>query len=155
MLGGLKTDMTLSIDLGVKHLAYSLFDPDMKLMDFGLLETDLTNKGIIERISIVKDFLSSFQIKRLIVEKQTPLNPVCFAMMYCFPACFDGLVVISDPKTKFKKLQLKYNLAKKQHKKQAVEVVKSFLNENQLKKFNEFKKKDDIADSILQAITIS
>jgi hypothetical protein len=148
--------MTLSIDIGIKHLAYSLFNDDMKLIDFGLLEVDLTKKGILERIKVIKNFLRSYpSVKRLIVEKQTSLNPVCFALMYSFPSIFSGETIITDPKIKFKKLKVKMgDVSKKHHKKQATSLVKEYLDKEQLNKFNTYGKKDDIADSILQAMVL-
>jgi hypothetical protein len=147
--------MTLSIDIGLSHMAYSLFDDNMTLVDFGFMESDLRNKGILERVNVVKAFLRIFDIKRLIIEKQTPFNPVCFALMYCFPAAFDGKVIVTDPKTKFEVFKAGMNTKNKQHKKDSIELVKQCLSEEHVKKLEEFEKKDDIADSILQAMAIT
>jgi hypothetical protein len=153
--------MTLSIDLGPENTAFAFFDDEMKLLEFNLLKGYFNRITILERGEKIRDFLSSYvgKIKRLVIEEQLPVNKKCSGMYDDFVCSFkslfaEGSVVGVHPLDKFKALHVWCHTKNKQHKKQVVEMVKSYLSVEQLEKFNEFKKKDDISDAILQAITL-
>jgi hypothetical protein len=109
--------------------------------------------------------VKTFDVNTLVIERQTALNPVCFALMYAFCTAFkskDGgkldvnepKVIIADPLDKFRKLKVKPDTTHKRHKKLSSDLVKQFMSPEQLEKYATFKKQDDIADAVLQAITL-
>jgi hypothetical protein len=151
--------VAMSVDLGVKNLAFSLFDEDGELVDFDLINTGIGQKTAVERCKWVKNFVSEYpDCKKLVIEKQLPVNVVCFALMYTFVSVFlcreGGEVVVTPPWVKFGKLGMKMDTQKKAHKKETAEKVLEYLNDEQKEKFRRFWKKDDIADCILQFIAL-
>jgi hypothetical protein len=148
----------ISIDLGMVNLAYSLFASDGTLLDFELINPHTATLSAYGRCEWITKFLKGFQaVDQMIIEKQTPNNIVCFAMMYGFVSAFmvmhpEGKVRVVDPVSKFNNLNVKCDTKNKNHKKLMIQMVKEILSETQLAKFTTLPKQDDVADCIMQFI---
>jgi hypothetical protein len=146
--------VSLSIDLGIKNIAVSYFNEERKLLDFELIDLHFKKEGASKRCEAIKEFYKQFpKLSTVMIEHQVPANIICYGLMYGFVCGFSGSVILVDARNKFQKLKVEYTTKNKAHKKLVVELVKKYLSEEQLVKFNSFRKKDDLADSILQFIT--
>ncbi|GHU24554.1 hypothetical protein FACS189472_17560 [Alphaproteobacteria bacterium] len=155
---------TISIDLGTKNLAYALFSSEDKLISFHLVDTKIDKKTASDRCDYVHKFARAYPtIRKVIIEKQLPVNVVCFSLMYAFIAAYKGFaaetcseikIILTPPWKKFQNLGLPCNTKKKSHKKLMVETVQKYLSDCLLEDFKTYKKQDDIADSIMQYLSL-
>jgi hypothetical protein len=152
---------TISIDLGLVNFAYTTFGESDNIKEFDLIDTRVRFETAAKRCDFIVSFLKSHSgVDKMVIEKQTPLNIVCFALMYGFISAFkslhpDGEVMVVDPIQKFKLLGIKCDTKNKNHKKAMVEEAKKRLSGENLEKFSKFGKKDDIADSIMQYLSLN
>lgn len=168
----------LSIDIGVKNLGYSVItykEPVYTIEDvdvvFGICNIS-DGKGasdtvIASRCTALLAFLSKLMydhnITRVIIEKQVPTNVKAMELMYAIYGMSSILLgttdpdklVIYDPKLKFTTLNVPYNTKNKAHKRQSIAYA-SRLFDSVFKSgkdaFAKHQKKDDIADSLNQAL---
>jgi hypothetical protein len=149
----------ISIDLGTKNLAYSLFSSDNTLRDFFIINPHMQTKSAFQRCQFITKFLAQFPtLNLLVIEKQLPQNAVLFALMYGFVSAFmvmhpRGKIQIVSPIAKFDNLNIKCDTKNKNHKRRIVEVLIEYPNEFQKKKLSTFEKKDDIADCVMQFLS--
>ena len=160
---------TLSIDIGIRHLGYSILTNEGLIFDIFNIE-DTYNKDPklkklnsvpVQRAYVLNQFLTDiieeYSIERIIVERQVQTNTVAMEIMYsiislCITKIPLDALIIYDPKKKFTDLHLKYSIKNKEHKKLSINVCREKLAQLYpalLPSFEKHKKKDDIADSIL------
>ena len=160
---------TLSIDIGIRHLGYSILTDEGLIFDIFDIE-DTYNKDPklkklnsvpVQRAYVLNQFLTNiieeYSIERIIVERQVQTNTVAMEIMYsiislCITKIPLDALIIYDPKKKFTDLHLKYSTKNKEHKKLSINVCREKLAQLYpalLPSFEKHKKKDDIADSIL------
>ena len=160
---------TLSIDIGTRHLGYSLLTKDG--LSFDIFDIDETadkhpklkrvNSAPVQRSFVLNEFLSDIiekhGIEQIIVERQVPTNTKAMEIMYSIISlCITKIplekLIIYDPKKKFTDLKQKYETKGKAHKKLAIKLCRDELAKNYshlLENFDRHPKKDDISDSVL------
>lgn len=160
---------TMSIDIGIRHLGYSILTDEGLIFDIFDIE-DTYNKDPklkklnsvpVQRAYVLNQFLTNiieeYSIERIIIERQVQTNTVAMEIMYsiislCITKIPLDALIIYDPKKKFTDLHLKYSTKNKEHKKLSINVCREKLAQLYpalLPSFEKHKKKDDIADSIL------
>ena len=161
----------LSIDIGTTNLGYTFIDFDTKcgLADmgirFGIFRIDAGKKVkdsiVIHRIKKVKELFSLFPIlDYVIIERQVNINTEAMELMYAITSAAmlrvgDNCVTIFDPKLKFTHYHLKYDTKGKAHKRLSIQIAHEFLEAyypELIDEFSMYEKKDDISDSLNQAI---
>ena len=174
--------MLFSIDIGPKNIGYCLYslnDEEQRPPIFSIFSIEdkiknckkikspiskITANSVINRCAIIKDFFAEifakFPVEFVIIERQVNLNTVCMELMYAITSMALNYVeaskiIIFDPKLKFTNLGIDYSTKNKEHKRLSVNVAKMYLNGETLEQFEKYDKKDDIADAILMAVTVS
>lgn len=161
----------LSIDIGTSNLGYTFidFDTEHGLADmgirFGIFQIDAGKKVkdsiVIHRIKKVKELFSMFPIlDYVIIERQVNINTEAMELMYAIASAAmsrvsDNCVTIFDPALKFTHYHLKYNTKGKAHKRLSIQIANEFLEKyypELIDEFSTYEKKDDISDSLNQAI---
>lgn len=166
---------TLSIDIGLRHLGYSILTDKGLIFDIFDIENAYTKDKRLKKINSVPvqrsyvlnifltDIIKEYSIERIIVERQFQENVAAMELMYSIIALcitkipLDALIVY-DPKKKFTDLHLKYSTKNKEHKKLSIKVCReklSILYPHLLDPFEAHRKKDDIADSILMNLLVN
>jgi hypothetical protein len=151
---------SISIDLGLINFAYTIFDEDDNIKEFNLIDTHMKLETAAKRCDFIVSFLKNHsEVNKMVIEKQTHLNIVCFALMYGFVSAFkalhpEGEVRVVNPIEKFKLLGVKCDTRNKNHKKAMIEEAKKHLTGENLEKFLKYGKKDDIADSMMQYLSL-
>ncbi len=152
--------MILSIDVGTKNMGIAIVDPDgPKLLDFCLLCCSSVKKPTIERscrdvFQALTEYLDSLDhtIDVCMIEAQPRKNCRTKVISHCIQVLMLGRgcakVKFVSPKKKLKVKYAKY----KDRKKAAVEEAKRIvvMYPELYTKFCGLKKKDDVADAILQ-----
>lgn len=166
---------TLSIDIGIRHLGYSILTNEGLTFDIFDIEDTYNrdsklkklNSVPVQRAYVLNQFLTEiiekYSIERIIVERQVQTNTVAMEIMYsiislCITKIPLDALIIYDPKKKFTDLHLKYSTKNKEHKKLSINVCREKLEQLYpalLPSFDKHKKKDDIADSILMNLLIN
>ena len=158
----------LSIDVGIKNLAICIIDNDRTIIYWNVLET----KDIPDMIKILDPIYLTHisEIKTVLIEKQPSFNPKMRNISSALYSYFivrgqvdnNNLknIIFYSPKLK---LQLCENYTSadslpnskryRAHKKMAIEQTQKFVSGENLIFFNSHKKKDDLADSYLQAVS--
>lgn len=163
----------LSIDVGKCNLGYSfiMFNEGCGLdkfssMMFGIYKIEgykgSIDSTVVYRVSKAIEFMKQFEgiVDIIIIERQVNINTEAMELMYSLATIAVSMVGIENvvlfaPKLKFDHFHLKYTTANKAHKKLSISMISDFLsafypdNYDEMKTYN---KKDDIADSMLQAI---
>ena len=156
----------LSIDIGTKNFGSTLITYTKGKWDFQFecQELKYSHSGTVEgRYKALKNFFDGIDMQSLdavVIEKQVPGNQVAMCLMYALYAMTATMigekkVVLFTPSLKFLAIGANYNTASKNHKKQSVTYAKNMLkqvNKDALSEFNNFKKQDDVADSMNQGI---
>lgn len=147
--------ITLSIDIGVKNLGWTLFassnsfieteDKAINIQDIGVTfgiyniteSVDRKDNVVVERskavMSFFKKIAKSFIIDYVIIERQVPTNEVAMELMYCittaaqFYVTSSDNIIIFDPKLKFTMLGLAYDTKNKAHKRLSIEICRSII----------------------------
>lgn len=166
---------TLSIDIGTRHLGYSLLTKDGLSFDiFDIEETAKRHPGLkrvnsapVQRSFVLNEFLNGIIekhcIEQIIVERQVPNNTQAMELMYSIVSlCVTKIplekLIIYDPKKKFTDLKQKYETKGKAHKKLAIKLCREELAKNYshlLEDFDRHPKKDDISDSVLMNLLVN
>lgn len=166
---------TLSIDIGIRHLGYSILTADGLVFDIFDIEEAYIKHPLLKKINSVPvqrsyvlnqfltDIIERYKIECIIVERQVQTNTIAMEIMYsiislCITKIPLDALIIYDPKKKFTDLHLKYSTKNKEHKKLAIEVCRKYLIElypSLLDQFDGHKKKDDISDSILMNLLVN
>ena len=170
------TITVISIDIGLKNMAITfvaieyrkIISLDFELCDLDDYATKYKNK-VEQRCNAIKEIFTKISQKYnceyfdyIIIEKQVPNNENAMCLMYSIYTMGTNYVrspeyiKIFDPKLKFTTLCLSYDTKNKNHKKLSIELANKVLtNMNFIKLkdiFDKHNKKDDIADTINQAI---
>lgn len=177
-------DFVLAIDVGFVHLGYCLYcktsvevpgaegfkNEEKTIIKLGILNINECIKGYkfephteenIKRIYVINNWFNELQkiynIKLIVVEKQVRYNIKCMIIASCLMTLAINKNInfkSYDPKNKFKYENIKYDSAKKEHKKIAVRYATNILlnTKTDMKEFNQFSKKDDIADALCMAL---
>ena len=160
---------TLSIDIGIRHLGYSILTNEGLMFDIFDIEDTYDKDPVLKKLNSIPvqrayvlnrfltDIIEKYSIERIIVERQVQTNTVAMEIMYsiislCITKIPLDALIIYDPKKKFTDLHLKYSTKNKEHKKLSINVCREKLTQLYpalLPSFEKHKKKDDIADSIL------
>lgn len=156
----------LSIDIGTKNLGYTIVRNIDQLstlsttnISFGIFKIGDSKTDIVKhRISRLKEFLSEFPSTfTIVVERQVPQNTIAMELMYAIVAMATIMfedVFIFTPSFKFTFIKENYDTKNLKHKRKSIEMCKNYLknNEELLRQFNNLAKKDDVADSLNQAL---
>jgi hypothetical protein len=160
--------MILSIDVGIKNLAYVLFDKENKIIDWNVVELcdKTTNSKKISLVDIATKLQESldkllFQkdIQTVIIENQIGPNAIRMKSIQGMITMFCVSNKIYDiqywnASNKLKKY-IKGKSSYTERKKASVIITRLLLNEHYsqyLDFFNKHKKKDDLADCFLQLL---
>lgn len=166
---------TLSIDIGIRHLGYSILTNDGLMFDIFDMEATIKkdpkikklNSVPVQRAYVLNHFLTEIiekhSIERIIVERQVQTNTVAMEVMYsiislCITKIPLDALIIYDPKKKFTDLHLQYSTKNKAHKKLSINVCREKLERlypSLVDSFDAHSKKDDIADSILMNLLVN
>lgn len=152
----------LSIDIGVHNLGYAVYDVENNILNFDVYDIDKhknrNENTVIGRVKAVSAFLDNLFMKytftKVIIERQVSNNICAMEMMYLLAGIineYGAEIVIFDPKCKFTALSIPYDTRNKAHKKLSVMIAENYITKYynvQLKNFQAFKKKDDIADAV-------
>ena len=162
--------LILSFDIGIKNLAYCLLDTEDKcILDWNILDCSGEN----ETLRVIKELDDLEYLKEadvVLLEKQPSFNPkmrivstaiyVYFTLRILHEKNKNVKIIYYSAKNKLKNCPLNITFKTKnrylQNKKLAVEYTKFLLNEQGnsiIKFFNNCKKKDDLADCYLQALS--
>ena len=168
----------LSIDVGTRNLGYAVIESGV-VLDFDLfdIEAEISVKYkklavVNARVKVIVEFLSQFNVSKIVVEKQNINNPTAMiiqSIIMTYGELKNIETISFDPKTKFNISNLlklntdfsvetlqkftTYNSSKKEHKKNIVTICRKILeNSGLLGKFDKFAKKDDISDAIIQGL---
>ena len=162
----------ISIDIGSVNLGYVVLDADGEL-DIGLFELSERGSGsknnhslILKRCDrlyeLLEPIINEKNIETLVIERQVLNNHVATSLMHCVIGMVRGLgvkkIIIFNPKKKFIKLRIPYETKNKAHKKLSVEIAEELIKWKFPEMYNEFtkyKKKDDMADALLQLFVSS
>lgn len=172
----------LSIDIGIKNLGYTLLSYSQLPMNISLtsipqhdfdISFDIFNisdkvKGTDNVVSarclslhnFMINLFNSYSISHVIIEKQVPTNTTAMELMYSiYSISLSYLgpdhIVLFDPKLKFVSINEEYSTKNKAHKKQSIGYAYNLLSRvhpSLINQFNEHTKKDDISDSLNQAV---
>lgn len=153
----------LSIDIGIHNLGYSLYDVDNNKLFFDLYDIDekisKNDNIILSRTKIINDFVKNIftnhnNINTVIIEKQVNVNTMAMELMYLLTATIYNYcdnIIIFDPKQKFTKLSIKYDVKNKNHKKLSIRIIRNYISKyynDLLDTFDSYTKRDDISDSV-------
>lgn len=139
----------LSVDIGERNFAYCAWSTargfyDMQVVDLRLIKGDsatrmrtLQERGVFDDCDVV---LVERQMRSKFKEMATAIR--------CFNWGKTVLVAPQSVKRAFKTSTGKHATNKKAH----VALARSFLSEKETAKFDAFKKKDDVADTIVQVM---
>ena len=146
----------IAVDIGVKHFAYCVINDNE--IDFNIIELSKNNNDIINDLIEFIEIYSSFHFV-LIIEQQVINNVKAMIiqnilMTICKLKNID--YVLFNPKLKFNYIEgEKIKLSYKQRKNKSIDYARIYLNKfhkNMLDIFEQFDKKDDVADAIVMAV---
>ena len=158
----------LSFDVGIKNLAYCLLDSETKdILDWNIIDCTSTNL-VLKMIKELDSLTHLLESNLILIEKQPSFNPkmriistaiyVYFTLRINHEQNKNIKIIYYSAKHKLKLCEVKLNKPCKSkysnNKKLAIEQTKILLNTNTfLNFFLSHKKKDDLADCYLQAIS--
>lgn len=161
--------MILSFDVGIKNLAYCLIDDSentWNILDWNIIDCTSSNHilTLIKELDTLPHLLESTVI---LIEKQPSFNPKMRIIGGCLYTYFtlriaheqnrNVKIMFYSAKHKLKNVNVAQVTAKTKYlrnKKLAIEETKYLLSESEwLKYFMSNKKKDDLADSLLQGLS--
>lgn len=169
----LEVHCVLSIDLGIENLGYTvlryypgIISLERSNIEFGIWCCTEKIKGresvVVSRCRRLNEFFkavgSLHVIDHVIIERQVSKNTMAMELMYATVAIaqnYTNSIHIFDPKEKFVTLRVSYSTNNKAHKKQSIRYAYNIINKwwnDKLVQFETHKKKDDIADSLNQAL---
>lgn len=151
----------IAVDIGVKHFAYCVindYEIDFnKLLSFGCVELSKNNNDIINDLI---EFIENQSLPFVLIIEQQVINNVKamiiqnILMTICKLKNID--YVLFNPKLKFNYIEgEKIKLSYKQRKNKSIDYARIYLNKfhkNMLDIFEQFDKKDDVADAIVMAV---
>jgi hypothetical protein len=155
----------LSIDVGLKNLGVCNVDSDGNILYWNVLEVNNINE-LIKSL----DSIFNTDINTVVIEKQPSFNPRMRSVASAIQTYFIirgqvdhnsiHKILFYSPKYKLQICEdhSKLENAKKSqkyriHKQMAIDQTRKMITDDHLTFFNKHKKKDDLADSYLQAIS--
>lgn len=155
----------LSIDIGIKHLGWALIERDK--MSMGIFTIDDKNKKssestVLYRCKRISEFFGEFETPTyIVIERQVNNNTMAMELMYAIVMHAMSIIdssniCIFNPALKFTFNGEEYSTKNKAHKKKSILMAREYLQSNHpemITTFDSFDKKDDIADSLNQALT--
>jgi hypothetical protein len=147
--------MTLSVDIGRSYLAWAY------VQEFEItygVDSFAENRSV-DVCRWIKYFFENFDVKRVLIEKQVPVNTRCVLIMNLLVGVAVGLgvdcVEVVDARDKFRQLGVEYTTKNHAHKSLSVDMALQWLEESGVedlsgKRMCEYEKQDDIADAINQ-----
>jgi len=152
--------MLLSIDVGIKNLAMCIMSDEKKIMFW---EVDgvppLHNDGLFLSMKKHLDDRDFSTVTKVLIEKQPDKNRGIKSIehfLHTYFLCHDKEVIIWDARHKIPDVvgpgKAQYN----KRKKASVDRCRLFLDENNtewIEQFDKSKKKDDLADTVMQALS--
>jgi len=158
--------MILSFDVGIKNLAYCLLDNERNILDWHIINCTSNNPilTLIKELDALPHLLESTTV---LIEKQPSFNPKMRIIGGCLYTYFTLRIqhemnkkvniIFYSAKHKLRNTNITNIVAKtkyQRNKKLAIEETKYLLNETQwITFFLSHKKKDDLADSLLQGLS--
>jgi hypothetical protein len=158
--------MILSFDVGIKNLAYCLIDYEKNILDWNVINCE-SNNNILTLIEELDNRPNLLEATTILIEKQPSFNP----KMRIISACIYTYFTLRIQHELSKKLKMMFYSAKhklknphvenitastkyQKNKKLAIAETKYLLNNSEwLIFFDKNKKKDDLADCYLQALS--
>lgn len=154
----------LSIDIGIKNFAYCIFNKtDNYIITFNDIELqNTTNPSTITHtiIKLLDSLLINHNIQTVIIEQQVinnvkAMNIQYIILTYCEMKNIKSFLFNPKNKFKFEKDKLSYRQRKQKSIEYCMNVLKHIKVIDATKEFNDFVKKDDIADAIVMAVFYS
>lgn len=158
--------MILSFDVGIKNLAYCILDKENNILDWNILNCE-SNNHILTLIKELDNNPQLLEVDTILIEKQPSFNPKMRIVSGCIYTYFT-LRIEHEQNRKLKILfysakhklknphvsDIKASTKYQRNKKLAIEETKYLLeNSEWINFFLKNKKKDDLADSYLQALS--
>lgn len=158
--------MILSFDVGIKNLAYCVIDKQNNILDWNIINCQ-SNNNILTLIEELDSLPQLLEVDTILIEKQPSFNP----KMRIISSCIYTYFTIRIQHEKQKVLKMLFYSAKhklkncnitnitattkyQRNKKLAIEETKFLLKDTEwLDFFLKNKKKDDLADCYLQALS--
>lgn len=161
--------MILSFDVGIKNLAYCLIDTSehtWNILDWNIIDCT-SNNNILTLIKELDTLPQLLESSVILIEKQPSFNPKMRIIGGCLYTYFtlriaheqnkNVKILFYSAKHKLKNVNVAQVVAKTKYsrnKKLAIEETKFLLKDSDwLKYFLSNKKKDDLADSLLQGLS--
>jgi hypothetical protein len=152
--------MLLSIDVGIKNLAMCIMSPEKQIMFWEVdgvppLHTD----GLFVSMKKHLDERDFSSVEKVLIEKQPDKNKGIKSIehfLHTYFLCHDKEVVIWDARHKIPDVVGPGKAQYTKRKKAAVDRCRVFLEENNkdwIEQFDKSKKKDDLADTVMQALS--
>lgn len=154
----------LSIDIGIKNFAYCVFNKtDKNIITFNDIELqNTTNPSTITHtiINLLDSLLINYNIQTVIIEQQVinnvkAMNIQYILLTYCEMKNIKSFLFNPKNKFKFEKDKLSYRQRKQKSIEYCMNILKHIKVIDATKEFNDFTKKDDIADAIVMAVFYS
>lgn len=154
----------LSIDIGIKNFAYCVFNKnDNYIITFNDVELKNTKEPISTTHTIITQMdslLINYNIQTVIIEQQVinnvkAMNIQYILLTYCEMKNIKSFLFNPKNKFKFEKDKLSYRQRKQKSIEYCMNILKHIKVIDATKEFNEFVKKDDIADAIVMAVFYS
>lgn len=148
----------IAVDIGVKHFAYCVINDNE--IDFNIIELSKNNNDIIN--DLIEFIEKRHSLPFVLIIEQQVINNVKamiiqnILMTICKLKNID--YVLFNPKLKFNYIEgEKIKLSYKQRKNKSIDYARIYLNkfhkeQNMLDIFEQFDKKDDVADAIVMAV---
>jgi Poxvirus A22 protein len=152
--------MLLSIDVGIKNLAMCIMTPEKKIQywDVGGVPP-LHSDGLFLSMKKHLDSKSFEHVTKVLIEKQPDKNKGIKSVehfLHTYFLCHDKEVVIWDARHKIPDVVGPGKAQYTKRKKASVERCRAFLEElnpEWMEQFDTSKKKDDLADTVMQALS--
>ena len=147
----------IAVDIGVKHFAYCVINGNE--IDFNIIELSKNNNDIInDLIEFIEK--QSFSDHFVLIIEQQVINNVKAMIIQNILMTICKLkninYVLFNPKLKFNYIESeKIKLSYKQRKNKSIDYARIYLNKfhpSLLSEFEQFDKKDDVADAIVMAV---
>ena len=152
--------MLLSIDVGIKNLAMCIISDD-KLIHFWEVDgvPPLHNDGLFVSMKKHLDERDFSTVTKVLIEKQPDKNKGIKSIehfLHTYFLCHDKEVVIWDARHKIPDISGPGKAQYTKRKKASVDRCREFLpekNQSWIEQFDKSKKKDDLADTVMQALS--
>jgi hypothetical protein len=152
--------MLLSIDVGIKNLAMCIMNPEKKIefWEVGGVPP-LHSDGLFLSMKRHLDSKSFEHVTKVLIERQPDKNKGIKSVehfLHTYFLCHDKEVVIWDARHKIPDVVGPGKAQYTKRKKASVERCRTFLeelNSEWLEQFDKSKKKDDLADTVMQALS--